>query len=151
VHKTDFISQLFPISNLTFYSCYPKPINCHIPTSAPAITFVHLIAFLHFKHNTLPISLLSLSWFIVWCPVCTQMISITWVRWTWTIESKINEGYWHGCGMFVYKCFLPAAIEEGLEGEKGGQVICGCNYYIISRISHCAPYHMGSKPKMVDG
>ena len=28
-------------------------------------------------------------------------------------------------------------------GRKGGHVICGCNYYIISRISHCAPYHMG--------
>ena len=52
-----------------------------------------------------------------------------------------HRWYWHGCGAFVYKCFLPAAI-EGLEGGKGGHVICGWNYY-ISQISHCARYHMG--------
>ena len=55
-----------------------------------------------------------------------------------------------GCGMFVYKCFPPAAI-EGLEGEKGGHVICGCNYYIILNITLCTVSYGTPKPEMVDG
>src|SRR5882762_6081281 len=38
---------------------------------------------------------------------------------------------------------FSSSRHRGFGGRKGGHVICGCNYYIIFQISHCAPYHMG--------
>ena len=45
---------------------------------------------------------------------------------------------WHVCLQM-----FSSSRHRGFGGRKGGHVICGCNYYIISQISHCAPYHMG--------
>jgi len=133
MHKIDFLLQLFSISNLTLYSCDPEPINCHIPTSAPAITFCVFNSIFTFQAQY--IAYLSSQFISVYCfGVMDVPKWFPWLGWDELGPLSPKQMKAGILAVFVYKCFLPAEGEKVVMWYVAAIIILFLKYHIVHHI-----------------